>query len=144
MAEGLNKAILIGNLGTEPELRFTTGGRAVLKLRMATNETWKDKDGQKQERTDWHTVIMWGKRAEALNGILSKGGRIGVDGRIRSRKFEGKDGIKRTAIEVEAQNIVLLDNRRGFSGSSSSAPPDPDHDPYAPAPDTGAQDDIPF
>ena len=83
MAEGLNKVILIGNLGADPELRYTQGGSAVLRLRLATSESYVNKAGERQQRTEWHTVILWGKRAEALNNILSKGRSICIEGRIQ-------------------------------------------------------------
>ena len=94
MSQGLNKVMLIGNLGADPELKFTQGNQAVLKLRIATSESWMPKDGgEKQTRTEWHTVVLWGRRAEALNKILSKGRTIYVDGRIQSRQWE--DGHRR-------------------------------------------------
>jgi single-strand DNA-binding protein len=150
MADGFNKAILIGRLGTDPELRYTTGGRAILKFRMATNESWKDARGEKQERTDWHNVVIWGKRAEALNGILSKGRRIGIDGRIRTSSYEAKEGGgKRYRVDIEAQNVVLLDGRRSLetavarSDGRDEAPAD--RDAYSPEPENAAGgEDIPF
>ena len=146
MADGFNKAILIGRLGADPELRYTTGGRAILKFRLATNESWKDQNGEKQERTDWHNVVIWGKRAEALNGILSKGRRIGVDGRIRTGKYEAKDGTTKYRTDIEALNLVLLDGgSRGRPALSDGS------DPYSPAEDEApenearpADEDIPF
>jgi len=142
MAQGMNKAILVGHLGGDPELRFTQSGQALLKLRLATNESWKDKAGERQERTDWHTVVVWGKRAEALNGILSKGRNIGVDGRIRTRSYEAKDGGRRTITEIIADNVVLLGRRPDGGGGSSSAPPSADAG--APDADVEPHDDIPF
>lgn len=145
MADGFNKAILIGRLGADPELRYTTGGRAILKFRLATNESWKDQNGQKQERTDWHNVVIWGKRAEALNGMLEKGRRVGIDGRIRSGKYEAKDGTTKYRVDIEAQNLVLLDGR------SRGRAPLGERDPYSPADDAApeneaptADEDIPF
>lgn len=146
MADGFNKAILIGRLGADPELRYTTAGRAILKFRLATNESWKDQNGEKQERTDWHNVVIWGKRAEALNGILGKGRRVGVDGRIRTGKYEGKDGNTRYTVDIVALNLVLLDG-----GGRGRAPLADRGDPYSPADDeapeneaTTADEDIPF
>ena len=108
MAEGLNRAILVGNLGMDPELKFTQGGQAVLRIRLATTESYPGKTGERQERTEWHTVTVWGKRAEALNKILSKGRTIWVEGRIQTRSWEDKDGNKRYATEINAQNIGLV------------------------------------
>ena len=107
MAEGLNKVILIGNLGMDPELKYTQGGGAVLRLRMATTETYVDKNKQRQERVEWHTVVVWGNRAEALNKILSKGRSIGVEGRLQTRQWEDKDGGKRSTTEVVATNVFI-------------------------------------
>ena len=116
MAEGLNKAILVGNLGMDPELKFTQGGQAVLRIRLATTESFVNKSGERQERTDWHTVVVWGKRAESLNKILSKGRSIWVEGRIQTRSWEDKDGGKRYATEINANNIGLVGSGRGAGG----------------------------
>ncbi|MET0285301.1 MAG: single-stranded DNA-binding protein [Polyangiales bacterium] len=116
MAEGLNRAILVGNLGMDPELKFTQGGQAVLRIRLATSESYMNKAGERQDRTEWHTVIVWGKRAEALNKILSKGRTIWVEGRIQTRSWEDKDGGKRYATEINANNIGLVGGRGGEGG----------------------------
>jgi single-strand DNA-binding protein len=113
MAEGLNRAILVGNLGMDPELKFTQGGQAVLRIRLATTESFMSKSGERQERTDWHTVTVWGKRAEALNKILTKGRTIWVEGRIQTRSWDGKDGEKRYATEINATSIGLVGNGGG-------------------------------
>ena len=97
MAEGLNRVMLLGNLGADPELRMTSGGQAVLKLRLATSETYLDKNRQRQERTEWHNVVIWGKRAEALAKILTKGTRIFVEGGLRTSSYEDRDGTSATA-----------------------------------------------
>jgi single-strand DNA-binding protein len=111
MAEGLNKAILIGNIGQDPDLRYTQGGQPVLNLRLATTETFVNRDKERQQRTEWHTVVVWGKRGEALNKILSKGRSICVEGRIQTRKWEDKEGNKRYGTEVVATNVILLGGR---------------------------------
>ena len=116
MAEGLNRVTLIGNLGQDPELRHTQGGGAVLTLRIATTESFSNRAGERQERTDWHTVKLWGKRAEALAGILSKGRQICVEGRIQYSQWEDKQGQKRTSTEINAQNINLIGGRRDGGG----------------------------
>lgn len=118
MAEGLNRAILLGNLGADPELRMTGGGTAVLKLRLATTESYLDKDKQRQERTEWHSVVVWGKRAEGLGKILSKGDRILVEGGLRTSSYDDKDGNKRYKTEIVATNVVLSGGGRGEGGGS--------------------------
>ena len=124
MAEGLNKAILVGNLGVDPELRFTQGGQAILRLRLATTESYVNKNRERQERTEWHTVIVWGNRAEALNKILSKGRSICVEGRIQTRSWEDKEGNKRYSTEINATNIVLLGGGRRGGGDDEGTPRD--------------------
>ncbi len=113
MAEGLNKVMLLGNLGADPELRVTPGGSSVLKLRLATTESYLDKSNTRQERTEWHSITVWGKRGEALSKILAKGSNIFVEGSIRTSSYE-KDGDKRYRTEIVANNI-LLTGRRGDS-----------------------------
>ena len=112
MAEGLNKVLLLGNLGQDPELKVTQGGQAVLKLRLATTETYLDKSNTRQERTEWHSVTVWGKRGEALAKILTKGSSIFVEGGIRTSSYE-KNGEKRYSTEIVANNIILAGGRRG-------------------------------
>lgn len=113
MAEGLNRVILLGNLGADPELRMTGGGTAVLKLRLATSETYLDRNKQRQERTEWHRVVVWGRRAEALGKILSKGDRLLVEGSLRTSSYDDKEGHKRYTTEVIASNVVLSGGGRG-------------------------------
>lgn len=119
MADGLNRVMLLGNLGADPELRQTNSGQAVLKLRLATSETYLDRNKVRQERTEWHQVIVWGKRAEALHKILSKGSRIFVEGGIRTSSYEDKDGNKRYRTEIQAQNVILSGGG-GQRGNNSS------------------------
>lgn len=116
-SEGLNKVMLIGNLGADPELKFTQGGQAVLSLRIATTERYVSKGGEKQEKTEWHSVVIWGNRAEALNKFLAKGRTIYVEGRLQTRSWDDKkDGTKRYKTEINAQNILLLGGGRGAGG----------------------------
>lgn len=118
--EGLNRAMLLGNLGADPELRQTNSGQAVLKLRLATSESYLDRNKVRQERTEWHQVIVWGKRAEALHKILSKGSRIFVEGGIRTSSYEDKEGNKRYRTEIQAQNVILSGGGGQRSNNSST------------------------
>ena len=121
MSDGINRVTLLGNLGADPELRQTNSG-AVLNLRLATTETWIDKNKEKQERTDWHSVTLWGKRGEALAGILRKGSQLLVEGRLSTSSYE-KDGQKRYKTEVVATNIVLVGGKpRTGDGAPAAAP----------------------
>jgi len=105
---GVNKVILIGNLGANPELRYTAGQQAVANLRIATTEKWTDKSGQKQEATEWHRVVVWGKKAEVCSKYLSKGRQVYVEGRLRTRSWEDKEGNKRYTTEVVANDVQFL------------------------------------
>jgi single-strand DNA-binding protein len=118
MAEGLNRVMLLGNLGADPELRMTPSGQAVLKLRLATSETYLDRNRVRQERTEWHSVVVWGKRAEALSKILSKGSRLFVEGGLRTSSYDDKDGNKRYRTEVVASNIILSGGGGGGGGGA--------------------------
>jgi single-strand DNA-binding protein len=112
MADGLNKVMLLGNLGADPELRVTPGGQAILKLRLATTESYLDRNNTRQERTDWHSVTVWGKRGEALAKILAKGSSLFVEGRIQTSSYE-KNGEKRYRTDIVANNIILTGRGRG-------------------------------
>lgn len=117
MADGLNRATLIGNLGAEPELRYTQdGNRPVLKFRIATTETYITQSGEKKQVTQWHNIVLWGKRGEGLKNYLTKGSRVYVEGRIENSSYDDKDGVKRTKSEISATNIILLSGRDGASG----------------------------
>jgi single-strand DNA-binding protein len=115
MAEGLNKVILIGNLGADPELKYTPGNQAVARLRLATTESYQTKTGERQQRTAWHSVVVWGKRAEALSKILSKGRTICVEGRIDYQQWE-RDGAKHYKTEIVATDVLLLGGGQGGGG----------------------------
>lgn len=146
MSQGLNRADLIGNLGADPELRYTANGQACLKLRIAVNERWQDKGGEKHERTEWFTVVMWGKRAEALNPHLGKGQSVYVSGRLTTRQWEDKDGNKRSTTEIVANELLFLGGKGGGGqqrserGSQSRGAPTSDDFPA----DNFGDDDIPF
>lgn len=143
MAEGLNKAILVGNLGMDPELKFTESGTALLRIRMATTESYIDRHKERQQRTEWHSVVVWGNRGEALNKILGKGRSVCVEGRIQTRSWEDKDGNKRYSTEVVATNVVLLpDGKRNEPGESPKKSAQGGYGPdYG---DDFGDDDIPF
>jgi single-strand DNA-binding protein len=121
MAEGLNRVMLLGNLGADPELRFTQSGQAVLSLRLATTETYLDKDKVRKERTDWHSIVVWGKRGEALAKILGKGSSIFVEGSLRTSSYDDRDGNKRYKTEVIANNILLTGGRGRGAGPVDEA-----------------------
>lgn len=109
---GLNKVILIGNLGKDPEIRYTEGGTAMLNFSMATSENYFTRDRERRERVDWHKIVVWGKRAEGLSKCLSKGSRIGLEGRIQTRSWENRDGNKKYVTEIIATNVILLGGGR--------------------------------
>jgi len=167
MARGINKVILIGNVGTEPELRYTNSGSAVANFSMATNESWTDKSGEKQEQTEWHRIVAWGRLGEICNQYLKKGSKIYIEGRLQTRSWDGQDGQKRYTTEIVAREMQMLDSRGEGSGGSdpgssyepASAPAgggrssggSPSRAPsQAPAPSPGPQpafdpdDDLPF
>jgi len=106
------KVIIIGNLGADPELRYTNGGTAVCSLRVATTETWTDKDGNKQERTEWHQISVWGKQAENCGQYLAKGRQVYVEGRLQSREYDDKEGVKRKVWEIQADRVNFLGGGR--------------------------------
>jgi single-strand DNA-binding protein len=123
MAEGLNRVMLLGNLGADPELRFTQGGQAVLNMRLATTESYLDKDRVRRERTDWHNVIVWGKRGEALAKILTKGSSLFIEGSIRTSSYDDRDGNKRYKTEIVANNVILAGGRgRGMPAEEGGMP----------------------
>src|SRR5918996_5127154 len=108
----VNKAIIIGNLGRDPEVRFTPSGRAVAKFPIATTESWTDQEGGRQERTEWHNIVVWGKQAESCGQYLAKGRQVYIEGPIRSRSYDDKDGNKRYITEIVAQRVQFLGGGR--------------------------------
>ena len=112
MSRTLNKVMLIGNVGKDPEVNFTPSGVKVAQFRMATSETWKDKDGAVQEHTDWHTVIAWRGLADVVERLVRRGTRLYVEGKIQSRTYDDRDGNKRYITEIVAENLLLLDAKR--------------------------------
>ena len=149
----VNKVILVGNLGREAELRYTPGGAAVATLNLATTEVWNDRNNQRQEKTEWHRVVLWGKQAESLQEYLTKGKQIYVEGRIQTREWTDKEGKPAKTTEIRADKIVLLGGggggegragggggrgRERYADAGDSAAPD-----HAPI-DAPHDDDIPF
>src|ERR1700678_4688226 len=135
----VNKVILVGRLGRDPETRFTGGGQAVANFSVATDETYKDKNGERQKRTEWHKIVVWGKQAEMAQHYLKKGSLIFLEGRIQSREWQDKEGQKRTAFEIVARDFRFLGSKgegaaaaagagAGFSGGTQSRPPHPGMD----------------
>jgi single-strand DNA-binding protein len=147
----INKVILIGNLGADPETRYTASNDAVTNIRIATTETWKDKSGEKQERTEWHNVVFFGKLAEIAGEYLKKGRQVYVEGSLRTRKWQDKNGQDRYTTEVVASDMKMLGSRSG--GTSFEVVDQPDAAAAKPGPKPGAkkaggfddlEDDIPF
>ena len=115
----VNKVILIGNLGRDPETRYTTGGDAVTNLNIATTDVWKDKSGEKQEKTEWHRVVLFGRQAEVAGEYLKKGRPVYIEGRLQTRKYTDKDGVEKYATEIVADRMQLLGGREGGSGGDA-------------------------
>ena len=154
MARGINKVILIGNLGADPETRYMPSGGAVTNLRLATSENWKDKNtGEMQERTEWHRVVLFGKLAEIAAEYVRKGSKVYIEGRLQTRKWQDKEGRDTYSTEIVANDMQMLDSRGGGAppgtseggggygaprGGGGSAPSQP-------SPDSGGwDDDVPF
>lgn len=131
MSMGVNKVILIGHLGGDPEMRYTPSGAGVCEFRIATTESWKDKQGAKQERTEWHRIVVWGKLAEICGKYLAKGRQVFIEGRIQTRSWDDKEGQKRYMTEIVANEVQFLGggNRDGAGrrgGDDDGPPPDGD------------------
>jgi single-strand DNA-binding protein len=145
MAAGINKVILVGNLGSDPELRTTPNGTPVCEFRVATNESWKGKDGQTQDRTEWHRIVVWGRLGENCSKYLSKGRQVYLEGRLQTRSWEDKDGNKRYTTEIVARDVQFLGGGgQGGGGQSGSSEPPPISDDFAGGGFSGGDDDIPF
>jgi len=161
----VNKVILLGNLGRDPETRYTTGGDAVTNLNIATSEQWKDKNGEKQERTEWHRVVLFGRQAEVAGEYLKKGRSVYIEGRLQTRKYTDKDGVEKYATDIRVDQMQMLGSRQGQGapagdddygqgGGGYSRPAAPAPRPSTPAPRQAPSksasgfddmdDDIPF
>ena len=141
----VNKAILIGRLGKDPDLRYTPGGKAVASFSLATSERWSGQDGQKKESTTWHNIVAWGRQAEVLKEYMHKGSQIYIEGRISNRSYDDKEGNKKYISEIVVQNFQFLDSKGSSSGGAyaengqqapAGAPPAP--------PASPGSDDLPF
>lgn len=117
----VNKVILVGRLGRDPEGRSTTGGSKVVNLNLATDETWTDQRGERQKKTEWHRVSVFGKQADSCERYLQKGSQVFVEGRIQTREWEDKTGAKRTSTEIVASNVKFLDRQGGARGEGQGA-----------------------
>jgi len=145
MARGINKVILIGHLGADPETRYMPSGGAVTNLRLATTESWKDKNtGDQQERTEWHNVAMFGRLAEIAAEYLRKGSQVYIEGRIRTRKWQDKEGNDRWTTEIVANEMQMLGGRPGSGAPARSADEAPARPVAAAAAPNDFDDDIPF
>jgi single-strand DNA-binding protein len=156
----VNKVILVGRLGRDPETRYTGGGQAVANFSVATDETYKDRNGERQKRTEWHKIVVWGKQAEIAQQYLKKGSLIFIEGRIQSREWQDKEGQKRTSFEIVASNFRMLGGRSegaaaaGAGGGGGASRGADDFEPHtgggeepmgggAPGPEI-SDEDIPF
>jgi len=139
-SRSINKVILIGNMGQDPELRYTSAGVAVATFTLATNESWKDQDGNTQERTQWHNLVAWRKLAEICGEYLKKGSRIYIEGRLQYRNYDDKNGVKRYVTEIVLDQMMMLDSKGAGQSSGSTAPSAP------PVEESGPDkvDDLPF
>lgn len=159
MARGINKVILVGNLGTDPEVRYMPNGNAVTNISIATSESWKDKQtGQRQERTEWHRVVLFNRLGEIAGEYLRKGSKVYLEGSLRTRKWQDQQGQDRYTTEIVANDLQMLDSRGGDAmpganqgGYQSNAPMNQQAAPQAPAQQpmsepaiTDLDDDIPF
>jgi len=150
MARGVNKVILIGNLGSDPELRYTPSGSAVANVNLATTETWRDKvSGELQDRTEWHRIVFFNRLAEIVGEYLRKGSKVYVEGSLRTRKWQDKNGVERHTTEIIANEMHILDSRNGRTDKSADAASGSTLEPLTAEATAGSseafvEDDIPF
>ena len=141
MAQGrgtVNKVILVGRLGADPQLKYTPSGKANVQFNVATNAVWKDQEGNQQEKTDWHRIVAWGKLAEVMGEWLKKGSYVYLEGRLQTRSFDDNSGAKRYITEVVVDNMEMLGKKdEGSSNGGSSPPPEA-------IPDDKVEEDLPF
>jgi len=147
MARGINKVILVGNLGQDPEIRYTGSGDAVANITVATSDTWKDKvSGEQKEKTEWHRVVAFRRLGEIMGEYLKKGSKVYIEGKLQTRKWQDKDGNDRYTTEIVANDMQMLDSRSGgsSSGEYNQSQPAATPKPVAAAPADDFDDDIPF
>ena len=155
MARGINKVILVGNLGQDPELRYTGSGTAVCNMRLATNESYKDSNGQMVDKTEWHSVVAWSRLAEICGEYLKKGSQVYFEGSLQTRSYDDKEGVTKWITEIKAKEMMMLSGRGeggfggggGGNGSFQSAPSRPQQQQPAAAPSADSfepDDDLPF
>lgn len=139
-SRGVNKVIIVGNLGNDPEVKYTASGSAITNITVATSESWKDKQsGEKKESTEWHKVSFFGRLAEIAGEYLRKGSKVYVEGSLRTRKWQDQQGVERYTTEIVAEEMQMLDGRSGDSQPKANGKQE-----SAPAPNTDFDDDIPF
>jgi len=138
----VNKAIIIGRLGRDPELRTTPSGKSVTSFSVATTNRWKDQNGQNQESTEWHNIVLWGRQAELAKEYLAKGRQVYIEGRIQTRNYQDKDGVQRYRTEIIGQTMQFLDSKGG--STSDYTPPSPPPSDEPPFDNNVEDDDLPF
>jgi single-strand DNA-binding protein len=155
VSRSLNKAMIIGNLGSDPEIRTTGGGTRVANISVATSRSWTGRDGQSQEKTEWHRIVAWDKLADVVERFLKKGDRVYIEGEIEYRSYEDKDGVTKYSTEIRAREMIMLGGREGgaggggdFGGRSGRGAPaakgDGDYDDFQAPPLGDEDDDLPF
>jgi single-strand DNA-binding protein len=140
----VNKVIVLGNLGRDPELRHTPAGKAVCTLRVATNESWTDQSGERQERTEWHQIVVWGRSAENCNQYLRKGRSVFVEGRLQTRKWQDKEGQDRWTTEIVADRVQFVGGGERGAGAGAGGGSVFEGEAEIPPPSQSGSDDIPF
>jgi single-strand DNA-binding protein len=146
MARGrgtVNKVILIGRLGADPQLKYTPSGKAFVNFSLATNASWKDQDGTQQERTEWHRIVAWGKLAEVVGEWLKKGSNVFIEGRLQTRSYDDTNGVKRYITEIVASDLEML-GRKGETGGNGGDSTDSTEPPPEEMPTPEGEDDLPF
>jgi single-strand DNA-binding protein len=145
MAKSLNKVMLIGNLGRDPEVRYTASSVAVATFSIATNESWQDQDGNTQERTEWHNIVTWRKLAEICHQYLRKGSKVYIEGRIQTRSYDDKNtGVKKYMTEIVASSMIMLDSKEAGTGGGNSSYMPPEASGPAPMEGGKQESDLPF
>jgi single-strand DNA-binding protein len=143
-SRGLNKVMLIGHVGKDPELKYTPGGKAVATFSVATNESFKDKEGKQQDRTEWHRIVTWERRAEIMGEYLKKGQLVYIEGRLQTRSWDDKDGVKRYTTEIVANDIQFLGRKSESGGGGNAEVPPPDEDLAPVSRGRHTEEDLPF